>query len=298
MNPLNRNDPRTRYGACSPVSYHSSFAEDVDLYQRAGIDGMGIWEYKLSSQPVGESIETFREGGLTATYCFPEVPGALYSDGGLFARPTDLGVRIQRFTEGIERLAAFDPLAVVCLAGAPLDSDDPASARNQTIEGLRQGAHVAGELGTRLALEVIRGRPTDGSGFARSIPEALDLIEETEMPNIDIMLDIWHVWDDPNVLRDIERFVDRIVAVQVNDWAPTSQGWWDRLLPGDGELDLGGFCRALEEAGYSGWYELEVFSDDGTFGRDLGDRSLWRQDPESVLARGKAGFERLWHATE
>jgi sugar phosphate isomerase/epimerase len=47
-----------------------------------------------------------------------------------------------------------------------------------------------------------------------------------------------------------------------------TQGWADRVLPGDGTLDLPGMLRALEAAGYNGWYDLEVLSDNGMFGNN------------------------------
>ena len=51
--------------------------------------------------------------------------------------------------------------------------------------------------------------------------------------------------------------------------------------------------RALHEAGWRGGYDLEVFSDDGTFGSAYED-SLWREDPEDVARRGHEAFRQLW----
>ena len=47
------------------------------------------------------------------------------------------------------------------------------------------------------------------------------------------------------------------------------------------------------EAGWRGGYDLEVFSDDGTFG-DAFEDSLWREDPEDVARRGHEAFRQLW----
>jgi len=50
---------------------------------------------------------------------------------------------------------------------------------------------------------------------------------------------------------------------------------------------------SLIEAGYDGWWELEVFSDDGTFGNDFPD-SLWKFPHQELLARAKAAFDDVW----
>ena len=51
--------------------------------------------------------------------------------------------------------------------------------------------------------------------------------------------------------------------------------------------------RALEAAGYEGWYDLEVLSDNGMFGHNYPD-SLWQVPPVELVSRARAAFERLW----
>jgi sugar phosphate isomerase/epimerase len=65
------------------------------------------------------------------------------------------------------------------------------------------------------------------------------------------------------------------------------------VQPGDGVIDLPALFGALEAGGYDGWYDLEIFSDNGTFGDDYED-SIWKQDPVEVVRRGREGFERAW----
>ena len=47
----------------------------------------------------------------------------------------------------------------------------------------------------------------------------------------------------------------------------------------------------LIEAGYQGWYDFEVFSDDGRWGNDFPD-SLWKLPHEVFLQRGYDAFAR------
>ena len=53
----------------------------------------------------------------------------------------------------------------------------------------------------------------------------------------------------------------------------------DRVLPGDGHLDLTRYCQLLKQIGYDGWLSLELFRED-----------LWQQDALSVA---RLGLERM-----
>jgi sugar phosphate isomerase/epimerase len=67
------------------------------------------------------------------------------------------------------------------------------------------------------------------------------------------------------------------------------------VLPGDGVADLPALVGALDEAGWSGWYDVEIFSDNGTFGNAWPD-SLWDVPPETLVRSAKDAFARVWEA--
>ena len=72
--------------------------------------------------------------------------------------------------------------------------------------------------------------------------------------------------------------------------------WCDRVLPGEGIADLPALLGALEAAGWHGFYDLEIFSDDGTFGTALPD-SLWNVPAAELAAQGANGTGRRVGAT-
>ena len=74
-----------------------------------------------------------------------------------------------------------------------------------------------------------------------------------------------------------------------------TRGWCDRALPGEGRADLPGILAALVESGYRGWYDLEIFSDDGRYGTAYPD-SLWGPPHEEMLGRARRSFDRAWTA--
>ena len=50
--------------------------------------------------------------------------------------------------------------------------------------------------------------------------------------------------------------------------------------------------RALEAGGYGGWYDVEVMSDDGTFGEAFPD-SLWALPVDEIARLAVAAVEAL-----
>src|SRR5206468_10789198 len=147
-------------------------------------------------------LERFQQSGLTATFCFPNVPGVIHGDG-LCSDPKARKARVALLEAGIRRLARFHPVAVACLAGPPRDVA-VATARSWVVDGLREAAHVAGEVGVRLALEVTR--PGPGGSLASTVPEAVALIDDIGAPNVDVLIDTWHFWDLLQALVEVRTF--------------------------------------------------------------------------------------------
>ena len=105
---------------------------------------------------------------------------------------------------------------------------------------------------------------------------------------------MWHLWNTPNLEEEIDRTVDRIVGVHVNDSREPTRSWADRALPGDGCADVPAILGMLDDAGWNGYYDLEIFSDNGAFGAAHPD-SLWDVDPAELVRRGKERFSQCWH---
>jgi sugar phosphate isomerase/epimerase len=100
-----------------------------------------------------------------------------------------------------------------------------------------------------------------------TLAEAAELIEEADRPALGIQFDTWHVWNTPDLVEEIERYAHLFVGVHIADWRKPTRSWADRVLPGDGVAGLPAIFGALERAGWAGYYDLEIFSDNGTFGK-------------------------------
>jgi sugar phosphate isomerase/epimerase len=202
--------------------------------------------------------------------------------------PADPAERIDAICTSLHRLAPFAPSGVVCLTG-------PGDDRETVVEGLRVIGDEAARLGLRVGLEPVNRVGGEDWTMITSLPEAVELLDEADRPALGIQFDSWHLWNTPTLLEDIDRYSDRFVGVHIADWRDPTRGWADRVLPGDGTADLPAILGALERAGWDGLYDLEIFSDNGTFGNAWPD-SLWESPADDVVRRGRDAFERAWQA--
>jgi sugar phosphate isomerase/epimerase len=114
------------------------------------------------------------------------------------------------------------------------------------------------------------------------------LLEEAHRPSVGIMFDSYHLWDTPTLHEDIERHVARFTGVHVADFREPTRSPSDRLLPGDGVADLPRILAALDDAGWNGSYDVEIFSD-----TSLPD-SLWALPTDELARRAVESLRRVW----
>ena len=282
-------EPRVSVSQITTV--RSSSAGDVRLYAEAGLDGIGVWELKLGEDGDAPALEAFGASGLDSAAAVPAFPSILPLP--LLGGPEDPAERIEAYCVSLERLAPFRPSGVVCLTGTA-EGREPDEARTVVVDGLRTIAHEADRLGLRIGLEPYRRDGGELWTIASSIPEAVALIEDAgDSPALGIQFDVWHLWNTPTLYDDIAAEVDRFAGVHICDYRDPTRGWADRALPGAGTADVPGILRALDAAGWDGLYDIEIFSDDGTFGNTYPD-SFWTAPAEEALARAREAFERCW----
>jgi sugar phosphate isomerase/epimerase len=262
----------------------SSFADDVRAYAGVGADGIGIWELKLEDDEA--ALEVLEESGLGRASAVPAIPSILPLP--LMEGPADPRERVDAICASVHRLAKFRPGGIVCLTG-------PGDDREAVVEGLRAIGDEAERAGVRIGLEPINHVGGEDWTMITSLGDAAELLDEADHPALGIQFDTWHVWSGPNVLDEIAEHAHRFVGVHVADWREPTRNWCDRVLPGDGAGDLPALLGALEAAGWDGFYDIEIFSDNGAFG-DAWPDSLWDVPTDELARRAKESFERAWEA--
>ena len=273
-----------------------SFAEDLAAYRAGGADAIGIID-GAKLQADGDALGRFRASGLKAGFCIPSTTSILPRPAlrASFTGGEDPETRIAEICESVRRLAPFEPLFCICVPG-PIAGHEPARARELAADGFRRVARAAADVGVTIGLEPLHTSIGEAFSFVNTIPDAISLLDEIGEPNTGMLFDVWHLWDTPDVLAHIGAHASRFLGVHVNDRREPTRSWCDRLLPGDGIIDFAAILDALGDAGYDGWYELEVLSDDGRNGNDFPD-SLWKRDAVELVRAAREQFTALWSAS-
>jgi sugar phosphate isomerase/epimerase len=285
---------KPKFSVSEITTFHQTFDEDLASYADAGVEGIGIWEFKLPEDDDAESVAKLKASGLTATTM---IPGTLSIYPVPFPGPQDPAERTAEMCAAIRRFAPFEPEVVLVLPGAPPAEVDPDEARRVIVEGFRQAARVAAEHGLTLGMEPLHRTVYGTWTTVFSIPETIALIDEIGESNVQVLFDVYHLHDTDNVLADTVEYGSRISpSVHICDWRAETRNDFDRVLPGDGIIDLPGIFGALDVSAHPRWVDLEIFSDDGSFSELDFDDSLWKQEPADVLTRARAGFDAAWAA--
>ena len=271
-----------RFSISQITTLPASFEEDLRAYREAGAEGIGIWEIKLREGEEAAQLEALRESGLASTAAIPAVPSIAPLP---IPGPDDPAERVEAYCAGLRRLAPFEPTAVVLLTGP--------GKREVVVDGLRAIAAEARRLGLTIALEPYSRFEGEQWTIVNTMAEAAALIDEAGVADtVGILFDTWHLWDS-DLEADLDAHGDRIVGVHVCDVREPTRSFADRLLPGDGVADIPRLLGLVDRAGWDGFYELEIFSDNGAFGLAHPD-SLWDVPAEELARRGRDAFLACW----
>jgi sugar phosphate isomerase/epimerase len=223
--------------------------DDLRAYAAAGFDGIGVWEMKLDDDG---ALDAVRASGLRVTNCVPLVPSIL--PNAVVEGPDDVDERVESMCESVRRLAALEPDCVLCLTGPAGDLDE-LDAREVVVAGLRRVATAAAEAGVRLGLEPVHRSQREQLSLIWTIPQALELLHEARLPDVGLMVDLWHLGDTADVERHLAANVGRITGVHVAEHVP---GRDERELPGARCAEL---MQVLHQAGWRGGWDVEIFGD-------------------------------------
>jgi len=245
--------------------------EKIRLAARAGFDGVELW--------INDVYEFIGRGGEVR-----DVERAL-ADHGLFV-PCTIAMRQWAEASEIEYPSMLEEakrrMELARRLGAPYIVATPSRAPcdpAQTSRRYRDLLRIGREVGIRPTMEYI-------SFFASvaKLEDAWRIVEEAEAPDATLIVDSFHTWNSGSraaLLAEIP--LERISHWHIDDAAPGkpagTQTDSDRVMVGDGPIDLAADFAMLRAKGWDGTVSLELFN-----------RELWAQDPADVL---RVGIERM-----
>jgi sugar phosphate isomerase/epimerase len=239
----------------------------VDAAARAGLLAVGLWRHKVAETGLTAAVRVVRDAGL-------RVSGLCR--GGMFPAPTRQGrqAALEDNRRAVDEAAALgaDVLVLVCggMPGRDLDG-----ARAMVEEGIARTAPYAADRGVRLGIEPLHPAFAADRSVINTLAQANDLAERIGAPNVGVVVDVYHVWWDPGLYREVARAAGRVLGFHVCDWlVPNRDVLMSRGMMGDGVIDIRRIRQAVEGAGYRGFIEVEIFN-----------RAIWDAPADEVVAR-------------
>lgn len=269
------------FGVSEFTTHPWPFERDVETYARLGVDAIEVCEFKLDPERLAEQMRLPAAHGLQITSVQPSTR-TLYPSQSQ-PEPEDIGERMARFRQTIETLSPYTPgVAYVTNTGIAPDGNIQ-QALDTAVSEYGKLADFAARHGVRLALEPLNAAIMNIETAIWTLPQAIQVVDAVGRDNFGICLDCWNVWQNAGLDDAIADCGDRIFVVQISDWR-TPRSFQDRLIPGQGEIPLAPFLKAVRETGYAGAYSVEIFSS------DVPD-ALWEGDLEQVIRDSRAGIK-------
>lgn len=238
-------------------------------YAAAGVKGITVWRDALEGRNLAQIRALLHDHGLAVvSLC----------RGGFFPAITAVG-RANALDDNRRAIAEAHALGaphvvLVCGAvpGLPL-----AEARAHIRDGIAALLSDCAAANVKLAIEPLHPMYADTRSAINTLGQANDMAEQLDSPLVGVAVDVYHLWWDPALEQEIARCgrAKKLFAYHVCDWkTPTTDLLLDRGLMGEGCIPLRQIRRWVEAAGFTGFNEVEIFSN-----------AYWSGDQEAFLAR-------------
>jgi sugar phosphate isomerase/epimerase len=254
--PASTADPHSRLALNQATTRDLTVEQVISCCARAGVPGIGLWRDRVEETGAARTARLIRQAGVTVT--------SLCRGGFLTsASATGRAAAITDNRRAIDQAARVGaPVLVLVCGGLPTGTRDLAGARAMVIDGIAALADDAASHGVRLAIEPLHPMFCADRSVISTASQALAIAEQFPPESVGLMLDAYHVWWDPDIEATIRRAGPRIFGFQLADWVLPLPA--DVLLGrghlGEGCIDFRRLDRAVRDAGYDGWTEVEIFN--------------------------------------
>jgi sugar phosphate isomerase/epimerase len=251
------------------------FGSSVKAVKEAGYGCIGTWFDKIAEFGFEKSKKVLLESGLkNNVMCYL----------GFFNQESEAAYREARAADVQKIKQAADLGAEVVLAvSGPRGAMRQEEAERLLLRSLCELAPVAEDNNVKIALEAIHHMYLGNWTYVTTLERCLRIVNEVGSPSVGLMFDTYHVWQEPGLLDTVKEATGKIVACQINDWRPVTRSMNDRMVPGEGCIPLRTLLDAVQVAGFSSWYDVEIFSDE-----------LRHVAPKEFLERCKKGYDSIW----
>ena len=252
-----------------------SIEEAAKNYSANGVKGITVWRDALKGRDIKQTGDMLRQQGLSVvSLC----------RGGFFPskEPSGRQAAIDDNRRAIEEAFDLGTRLIVLVCGA-----DPAQSledsRKQIHDGISAILPDAEAANIRLAIEPLHPMYADTRSAINTMSQANDLAESLNSPWVGVAVDVYHVWWDPQLEKEIVRCGKQrsLLAFHICDWkSPTVDLLNDRGLMGEGCIPIREIRSWVEATGFNGFIEVEIFSN-----------YYWKQDQSGYLKNIIASYK-------
>lgn len=232
-----------------------SLDEAVRHYVRWGVKGITVWRDAMKSQTPAYYRRLIGNAGMeVVSLC----RGGFFPSSSSSGRSVAWADNRKAIDEAHELGAPM--LVLVCGADPNLSLSD---SRKQIRDGIAELIPIARAASVKLAIEPLHPMYADNRSAINTLAQANDLTEYFKVPEVGVAVDVYHLWWDPNLQQEIVRCGRNraLFAFHVCDWlTPTRDMLNDRGLMGAGCIPIRTIRSWVEEAGFNGFNEVEIFS--------------------------------------
>lgn len=235
----------------------------IDACAARGFGGIVFWRREIGARAVAIG-ERVRAAGLTMTgLC--RTPYLTGSEAG-----SDDEIRAS-----VDMAAALGaPALTIVTGGTEPGTKGTADSRKRLAERLAGHADCAARQGVSLAIEPLNPMFGGNRTCVMTVREALEICDMVGAANVGIAVDVYHVWWDSTLSESLKGAKGRVLGFHLCDWLETTRDMLlDRGMMGDGVADLRAIRHMVEDTGFRGHCEVEIFSAE----------NWWKRDPEEVL---------------
>lgn len=246
---------RTAQLAINSISTrHRHLEEALDAYVEAGFQNVELTFGEVKAWLAGRPVDTF--ASLLADRRLRMI-GGLEAHLECFTPEESRRANRERHRDNARLLHQLGGGVIT------VGTDGPA---RPTMEALDVVAGALRELAREIeGLDVSIALEFNWSPVVKSLASAALVCEKVDHPQVGVLFDPAHYYTTVTKLEDLtaER-VRRVKHVHLDDMrdvpADLSNCNDDRVLPGEGVLDLRALIGALERGGYQGMYAIEMFN--------------------------------------
>jgi sugar phosphate isomerase/epimerase len=251
---------------------NATLRECAEACARHGIRWIAPWRDRVQETGLSESVKILRDCGLgVSSLCrggfFPAASGA------------ERQARIDDNRRAIDEAAVLGAGCLVLVCG-PAPDRDIDGARGMVADGIAALVEHAGKRGVRLGIEPLHPMFAADRSVIVTLAHALDLARSFDSEFVGVVLDVFHLWWDPQLYGLLQQAAGSIVGFHISDWASPLPGILaGRSMMGDGVIELRRIRTAVDAAGYQGPIEVEIMNE-----------SIWSRPLDSILSESVERF--------